>query len=261
MRFILVLGCSLWLAAASAAQPSIRVEAGDWGAASVQDIEAVLQSVADVMLPDFPAHRALRVVVRSSAGGPRVLASKSAHGEHQVLLNVRDTRWDQFAYQFAHELCHIVSNYDNLPIEGRAHQWFEEAVCEAVSVVALQRLAVQWQHAAPHPGWAGYAPAFADYARHLKHSEHRRLAGESMASWYGRHAHQMARDPYLRHKNQVVAAALVALFQTGGLQAVGHLNVQAAGASSFDAYLAAWHDCCPESQRPLVREVIELFRT
>ena len=263
VRLILVLVSSLWLASAPASQPSIRVEAGDWGTASAQDIEAVLRSVAAVMLPEFPRQAGVRVVVRASTAGPRVLAMKSSDGEHQVLLNVRDPRWDQFAYQFSHELCHIVSNYDEREIDAaRSHQWFEEAVCEAVSIVTLQRLTVRWQEAPPHAGWASYAPAFAEYAQQLMNSQHRYLlAGTSLAAWYRQHEDEMERDPYLRQKNELIATALLDLFQTAGLQAVGYLNVDTHDAHGFAGYLEAWYDCCPEAQRPLVRRVIELFRT
>ena len=263
VRLILALVSTLWLATATASQPSIRVEAGDWGSASAPDIEAVLRSVAEVMLPEFPHQAGVHVVVRASAAGPRVLAVKSANGEHQVLLHVRDTRWDQFAYQFSHELCHIVSNYDERAVSpARSHQWFEEAVCEAVSILTLQRLALRWQQAAPHAGWAPYAPAFAEYAERLMSSHHRYLpGGTSLATWYGQHGDELERDPYLRQKNELIATALLDLFQTAGLQAVGYLNVDTHDAHGFVEYLEAWHDCCPEAHRPLVRRVIELFRT
>ena len=263
MRLVLALVSSLWLATAVASPASIRVEAGDWGSASVQDIEAVLRSVADVILPEFPRQAGVRMVVRASTAGPRVLAAKSLNGEHQVLLNVRDPRWDQFAYQFSHELCHIVSNYDERGIGAeRSHQWFEESVCEAVSIVTLQRLAVRWQQAAPHTGWASYAPAFGEYAQRLMSSQHRHLrAGTSLATWYRQHGDEMERDPYLRQENELIATALLDLFQTTGLGAVGYLNVDTHDAQGFIGYLQAWYDCCPDAQRPLVRRVIELFRT
>jgi hypothetical protein len=186
-------------------------------------------------------------VVRASTAGPRVLAEKSLRGEHQVLLNVRDTRWDQFAYQFSHELCHIISNYDRRELaDTREHQWFEEAVCEAVSVVALQRLAVKWEHRAPHEGWGSYAAAFDAYARRLLASKHRHVAG-TLAAWYGENAPQLERNPYLREKNDVRATRLVELFQSEGLQAIGYLNAAPRAGSSFEAYLGSWRDCCPRS--------------
>lgn len=80
-------------------QISIRVKSGEWGTARVQDIEAVLKSVVGVLLPYFPQRASERVVVSFSRQGPRVLLDRLPDRSHQVLLNVQDTRWDQFAYQ------------------------------------------------------------------------------------------------------------------------------------------------------------------
>ena len=239
---------------------------GDWGAASREDIGAVLASVAGVLLPDFPQYASVRINVVAGRNGPRVLEEKTAEGAYQIELDVRDARWDQFAYQFSHELCHIVSNYDRREIGAlageRPHQWFEEAVCEAVSLVTLDRLAVRWQHAAPHRGWASYAPAFRQYAEALLRDGHRHLpAGTSLAVWYGENAARMERDPYLRQKDELVATALLDIFMAGGLSSIGYLNLAHHSQDGFAAYLAAWYDCCPEAQRAQLRRLMALFET
>ena len=262
-KLALLAACAC-LSTATVAGPSIRVQAGDWGAASVQDIEAVLDSVAEVLLPDFPQHASVRIVVRRTAGGPRVLADKTADGAHQVLLDVRDARWDQFAYQFSHELCHIVSNYDHREIADasalRPHQWFEETLCEMVSLVTLDRLASAWQRSAPHSGWESYAPAFRRYADRLRQAGHRRLS-TSFAAWYRANGTDLERDPYLRDRNEFAASAMLELFQStpDSLRAIGYLNLAAPSRERFADYLAAWYDCCPEAHRPLVQRLMALF--
>lgn len=248
------------------ARPSIQVQAGDWGAASVQDIETVLNSVADVLLPYFPRHASVRIAVAFSEAGPRVLAEKSADGAHQVLLNVQDTRWDQLAYQFSHELCHIVSNYDHREIglapASRSHQWFEETLCEVVSIVALNRLESSWRESPPHAGWAGYAPAFRRYAQRLLNDEHRHLSPAiSITAWYRENERPLESNPYLRKKNELAATALLELFEAtpGSLEAIGYLNLESPSQEGFAAYLASWYDCCPESHRPFVLRLMSLF--
>jgi hypothetical protein len=261
-----------WVVAslASAASPvagrlSVQVQPGDWGDANVRDIESVLNSVADVLAPYFPRHASARVVVEYSEAGPRVLARKSSGEAHLVLLNVRDRRWDQLAYQFSHELCHIFSNYDGRPMGAEAapreHQWFEETLCEAVSLVTLNRLAASWKESPPHTGWEGYAPAFREYALRLLKAEHRRMPQESLADWYLRHQAALEGNPYLREKNEQLAASLLDLFEgtPGSLEALGYLNLEAPSKQGFAAYLAAWYDCCPEQHRQVVRRLISLF--
>jgi hypothetical protein len=254
---------SAWATESTVPGLSIEVQPGDWGDAHVRDIQAVLSSVAAVLQPYFARHSARRIVIRASNTGPQVLARKSADGAHLVLLNVRDRRWDQFAYQFAHELCHIFSNYDQRPIgDARAHQWFEEALCEAVSLVTLDRLASKWQQSPPRTGWEDYAPAFREYAARLRAAPHRVLpAWQSVSDWYGQQSESLAADPYQREKNETLATALVELLEStpGALEAIAYLNIEAPARGGFDGYLAAWYECCPEQHRPFIRRLMLLF--
>lgn len=244
----------------------IEVQNGNWGDASVRDIQVVLDTVASVLAPHFPRHASTRVVVGHSSAGPRVLARKSSGGAHVVLLNVQDRRWDQFAYQFSHELCHIFSNYDQRPIShdpaSREHQWLEETLCEAVSLVALDRLSSSWKDSPPHAGWESYAPAFREYAQRLSSAAHRRLPPEeSLAGWRQRHQAELELNPYLREKNELLATSLLEVFDTtpGSLEAIGYLNLEAPANADLAAYLAAWHDCCPPAHRPFVVRLIALL--
>jgi hypothetical protein len=251
----------------SASRIAIHVEQGDWGTARTQDIETVLTSVADVFLPYFPQRASSRVRVASSRQGPRVLLEKSPDGAYLVLLNVQDTRWDQFAYQFSHELCHIFSNSEHREMSGdvvaRDHQWFEEALCEAVSLFTLKQLASSWEHSPPYPHWKDYAPAFREYAERLSGEQHRYLPlGKSVAGWYAENREVLGSSPYLREKNEFLATQLTALLEKapGSLGAIGYLNLERSSFSkSFEAYLESWYSCCPEDIRDFAMRVISLF--
>src|SRR5258708_3552977 len=152
----------LGLSIGARARPLIQVQAGGWGAASTQDIEAVLNSVADVVIAHFPRHASSRILVGYSNAGPRVLQRKTSDGAFQVLLDVSDARWDQFAYQFSHELCHIVSNFEQRDVGAepgsRSHQWFEEPLCEVLSLVTLNPLSLTWQNSPPPALWPDSPP-------------------------------------------------------------------------------------------------------
>lgn len=245
----------------------IRVEAGDWGNAHPRDIEAVLTMVADTLLPSFPQHAAEHVSVAYSAAGPSVLLEKSSDGAHRVFLNAQDARWDQFTYQFSHELCHIFTNHEHREIAPgvvtRDHQWFEEALCEAVSLVALERMATRWERSPPHPGWQGYASAFGEYAQQLRNEQHRRLApDETLAQWFAANREVLERNPYLRQKNELLAVKLLLLMEAvpDGLEAIGYLNAEpSAPAESFAAYLESWYSCCPPRHRAFVSQVMALL--
>lgn len=246
---------------------AIHVQIGDWGTAQTQDIEKVLGSVADVLLPYFSQRASDRIVVQYSRQGPQVLFEKSGGGAYRVFLSVQDTRWDQFAYQFSHELCHIFTNFEHREPgrDGsiRGHQWFEETLCEAVSLFALNRLASTWERSPPFPGWNDYAPTFRDYARRLLSAEHRRLPpNESIAAWYRENREDLGRNPYLREKNEQLAVRLLPLLENapGSLKSIAYLNLEKSiSPGSFKAYLESWYRCCPEEYRPFISQVITLF--
>jgi hypothetical protein len=244
----------------------IAVERGNWGSARPQDIQLVLGSVADMLVAHFPQRASKRITVQPGGQGPKVLFEKSSAGEYRVLLNVRDTRWDQFAYQFSHELCHILTNFEQRKVDGdvatRDHQWFEETVCEAVSLSSLARLASIWKDSPPYPGWNDYAPAFAQYAERLLSADHRRLpADQSLTDWYRANREELARNPYLREKNEHLAVGILPLLESrpNTLGAIAYLNLDAAPGQSFSAYLEAWLRCSPEQYRAFIQDIMSLL--
>lgn len=254
-------------AAAHSANLAIQVEDGDWGNAPRRDIETVLNSVADALLPNFPQRADSRVTVGRGTQGPVVLLDRSADGAYRVLLDVNGARWDQLAYQFSHELCHVFTNFEHRALDAatidRDHQWFEETLCEAVSLATLDRLAVRWAESPPHPAWRNYAPAFREYAQQRLAERHRQLPeGETIEHWLAANREAMERDPYLREKNELLAARLLPLLEgtPGAFEALGYLNAaNAAPPPGLPAYLATWYDCCPPAQRPFVAQVIALL--
>jgi hypothetical protein len=245
----------------------IQVTAGDWGSARESDIEAVLNSVAAVLGPYFPQRASTRVQVAFSAVGPRVLLDTASGGTHIVLLSARDTHWAQFSYQFAHELCHIFANYEhslgNANADLRAHQWFEESLCETVSIVTLNAMATRWELAPPYEQWRSYAPAFRDYVQQLLAEEHRRLPPDrTLAQWLNEHQAELEANPYLRDRNEVVASQLLALLDgaPGALAAIAFLNLAPQSAhGSLGAYLATWRSNSPEGSREFIDRVVTLF--
>jgi hypothetical protein len=248
---------------------SIRVIPGGWGAADEGDITRVLTLVASVLAPAFPHHAGDTIEVAYSSAGPHAMFERQPDGAYRVYLDVQDTRWDQFAYQFSHEYCHVVTN-----VEQRAHQsaalrgtqWFEEAMCEAVSLLALDRVAVRWGIAPPEPEWRGYASAFRDYARLLNGQAHRRLpSGASLREWYASNRVNLQFDPYQRGKNELVASALFDWLRSSddALEAIGYLGVSGlradGGGPRFAAYLERWRVSSPERLRNTIMRVPALF--
>lgn len=195
---------------------TIHVEGDGWGNAGHDEIEAVLYAVADQLVTHPAAVFDQPIVVTHAQGSPVTLYQRGPRGEYLVRLSSRDRRWAQYAYQFGHELCHIMSNYaahDAKRVVKR-NQWFEEALCETAALYVLRSMADAWQRDAPSASWEDYAPVLRTYAERLIAEPHRHLpAGFGPSRWLNANLDRLARDPYQRHYNEVVATLLLPLFE------------------------------------------------
>lgn len=268
----------LWLSAYAAAQPAgtavsragerdakprveIRVLEGGWGEARTEDIETVLRSVAAVLLEHFPGRRLHPILVAHSDPHPLTLFERGPRGEYQVRLSARGQYWAHYAYEFAHELAHILSNYEHYASFGAitANQWFVEALCEAASLYALKRLALVWEVSPPRPDWRAHAQAFRQFAERFFNERHRRLPPDtSLAAWFEKKERDLRQNPYLRDRNEVVANVLLPLFEKNPeiWQAIAYLPATGA---SFRDYLFAWRANAPKDCRDFITYVMVLF--
>jgi hypothetical protein len=245
--------------------PAIQVLEGGWGNAYTEDIEAVLHSVASELGRYFPGWSPMKLVIKHSEKGPLTLYQKGPKGEYLILLSARDRRWAQYAYQFSHELCHVLSNYDHSETNNRtrSNQWFEEALCEAAALFTLGRMAITWESNPPFPHWRDYAQVLRHYAERLAGEAHRRLPHDTMlVEWYAANQEALRDDPYLRDKNEVCANMMLALFERSPEHwaAIGYLNRDSAALTgSLSGYLQSWHRAAPGEHRAFIAQVIGLF--
>lgn len=244
----------------------IRIAPGGWGSTQVEDLQVVLDAVAAELGSRFPG-RALGAIHVVPGAGPLVLFERDAAGAYVVELSARNARWFQFVYQFAHELCHIYSNFDNKDQgpEGRANQWFEETVCETAALYTLRALSEGWSQRPPEDRWRPHAAALRSYADYFLNEPHRRLAPtHAFSAWFRENQAALFSNPYFRDKNEVVANLLLPLFEHDPRSwgAIGYLNYERTHArKGFPDFLRAWHDACPEEYRPVVSEIMALFES
>lgn len=264
---LLVALCSLsWMrpaaanaGAVSASGVTIRVDGAGWGSAERDEIETLLVAVTDVLVSD-PAQQALSapIVVTYAPGSPVTLFERGPAGEYQVHLSARNRHWAQYAYQFGHELCHVMSNFELRAGDAarKRNQWFEEAVCEAAGLFALRSMALRWQTAAPYSTWQDYAPALRAYADRLVTEPHRQLPeGVSPGNWLQARLETLGRDPYHRDDNEVVANLLLPLFERAPEQwaALHYLNLHPADAvADLPEYLRNWRSSAPHEHQHFI---------
>jgi NitT/TauT family transport system substrate-binding protein len=241
----------------------ITVREGGWGNANTRDIRDVLVAVARELQERIPGRPLAPIVVSHSTRAPISLYERGPRGEYQIQLTARDDRWAGYVYEFAHEFCHVLGNYDRHPHfqAASAHQWFEEALCEVSSLYTLERFAAEWQFAPPSPRLQAYAQELQASADRFLAEKHRRLPpGQTLAAWYAENAQRLSSGAYDRDRNEVVATLLLPLFEENPelWEALGYLNLDAPG-GSFKDYLHNWRDNAPPELRDSISYVMALF--
>lgn len=242
---------------------SIRVLGGGWGGPSAEEIEPVLYAVADELLTRIPAKLTTPIVVTHTNRNPVALYDKGPNGEYQVQLHAAGRYWHRYVYEFAHELCHILSNYEAHADTTKHNQWFEETLCETASLHTLKSLARTWETAAPSAQFAAHAPALRRFADEIINEGHRRLPADTpLAAWLRENEAQLRKDPYLRDKNEVVANLLLPLFERNpeSLDALCYMNLGPGDAkNSLRDYLHNWYHNAPAEHRLFVAGILELL--
>ncbi len=241
--------------AAQAAAPEIRVVEGDWGGASASDIRKVLESAAGTLVPQFPGREFGTIEVSRGRENPITLFRRGPKGEFLVRLNVEGNHWAQFAYQFAHELGHILCRTGEQ--EDQTSKWLEETLCETASLFALRRMGETWTVRPPYPNWKGFAKSLTAYA-----DERLRKAatpeGTTLPDWFRAAEPLMRAQAELRDKNSIIAASLLPLFEKepARWEAVGFIPPGNPKEPRTTAqYLKAWRAAAPEKHRAFVGQI------
>jgi hypothetical protein len=236
----------------------IRVAADEWGDAAVADITKVLESAGGSLTGCVPGLDLPPIEVARSKATPIVLFQRGPKGEIRVQLNVEDRRWAQFAFQFGHEMGHIVCGYADYP---NPNKWFEETLCEAASLFVLGRMAEGWKTRPPYPHWKDYAGSLRQY-RDERTAKAGLPEGSTLAAWFRPKEPSLRKDGTQRELNLTMAAAILPLFEEAPERwaAVRTLNAVHGDASrSFADYLRDWSRSTPEPQRPIIAKIAERF--
>ena len=243
----------------------VVADVNGWGDATHVDIEHLLENAASHINGDLREPVVGTIGVRPSPeedSDPQLLIQYSRPGFACVRLNVRDTCWDQFVYQFVHEFCHVM--IDPHRPGGSNGQWLDEAFCEMASVYVLRRMSKRWVTQPPYPNWATYAPSLEAYAsRKMESSERQLPAGLSMAAWFSSVDDSLRRDPYQRDRNAVIAYKLLPIFEDSP-EAWNSVRCLPVGPSATvdnptHVHLQSWHDATDPRDKHIVESVMRLL--
>jgi hypothetical protein len=236
--------------------PDILVVRDGWEA-DRDTVRKVLESTAAELWQYFP-QRELKPLVVYPKGGPITLFRRGPCGEIVIRLNTGKTFWAQYAFQFAHEFCHVLCGYD---VDNHGNDWFEESLCELASIFVLRRMGQTWQTGPPFDHWKSFAPHLTSYAEDL--IEPCRLGdGKTLAEWYGQHAEGLRAPAASRDLNRVVAVALLPIFEESPehWEAVGHLNDASPDKPQpFAQFLADWRRHAPPKHHAFIGRIASQF--
>ena len=239
--------------------PEIRIISKKWGTGNHQDILAVLRSVAEIMFPLGGKPPYNSIWVSRSEQGPIVLYQRGKQGEYIVKLNTQDRFWCQYAFQFSHEIGHILCGYKD---GDASNLWFEETLGEVASLYALLRLEEAWKQSPPYPHWKDYAPEFTKYAEERIKKYENEIPSD-LTTWFRRNKQSLRNEPVDRPRNVSLAIRLLPLFDKfpEGWSACAFLNTKKSKTPrSFTSYMNDWYQSCPlQEQRDFVKKIATTF--
>ena len=237
---------------------NITVVGCDWGGARPSNIEVLLTDVACHLTRVFMEPPTGSIVVGATPHTddcPITLFRSSLEEPFTILLPARGRRWSQFAYQFSHELCHVLSDYERL--RDSRNKWFHEAICELASVFTIRRMVEAWPTRPPYPNWAGYSQSLASYAESCLAKDEGRVPGDTaLSAWLLSEEESQREDWRQRDKNAVVAYSLLPIFESEPTvwNAIRRLPDSSA---MFREYMLEWHKCVEPAEKPLVKRIMD----
>jgi hypothetical protein len=168
-----------------------------------------------------------------------------------IVVNVAARDWCKLAYQFGHELGHVLCNSwrwgDN---PHPPSQWLEESVAEAFSLRGLALLADSWEQDPPFPNDSAYGVAIRQYYADLRVGYYK-AAQVDLVDWLraGRPAYGSAA---YAPKGPAVAPILSELeWDKRGVQDLAALNRWPERTRLLlEEYLQRWQQSCKEINSP-----------
>jgi hypothetical protein len=270
-RLLSLLGAGLLLpwrtALARAISPSLTVLTaplqlgGAWGGSAPTDAAAVIGRMRNACLAGVALlsdHQPQKLRVDDGSGiTPSIWLHKEFPKTAWITVIVGDRDWCNLAYQFGHELGHVLCNSWAQDAKPRNPcQWIEETLVEAFSLRGLAVLADDWMHAPPFPNDAAYAGSIRTYRETLLAGYRTAARDQGVAAgfgaWFKTHESFLAEHGGLDAARGAVTTMLGLLEDPAAAAAdLGALNRwPGRSAVPLHDYLDLWEKSCAELNTP-----------
>lgn len=234
---------------------------GDWGGSLPQAAKHVVSRMRQVCLKDVPLlsdrqPEELRVDDHTS-GPPAIWLHDELPKTAWIIVDIGARDWCKLAYQFGHELGHVLCNSWRRDAKPQPPcQWLEESMVEAFSIRGLGLLAVSWAENPPFAGDAAFAKFITEYHDHL--IEQYRSAGgpgskDGFAAWFAAHRGALEQNGGVSLEKGPAILQMVTEYEAGAtsIADLGALN-RWPGRSGvpLEEYLSRWETSCAEIGAP-----------
>ena len=197
------------------------------------------------------------LVQNNSSGPPAIWLHDRPAKTAWIITDVAPLAWCQLAYQFGHELGHVLANsWEQDGISPPPCRWLEEALVEAFSLRGLAVLAESWAANPPFPGDNNYARAIQQYRQDMV-TKYQNLAREQgttdLTSWYRQEKPRLDNENGLGALEQAAVPPNLGLIEPEPvlIEDYGGLNrwPERTGVA-LPEYLRKWHYSCLQIGAP-----------
>jgi len=194
---------------------------------------------------------AILLIENHREGPPAIWLHRDQPDTASIILNVGAADWCKLAYQFGHELGHVLANSWQFSAKPQPPtQWLEEALVEAFSIRGLRLLADSWEQSPPFAGDEAFAGEIRQYRANLFETDKSdAVAGltSDAASWFHRNREQLDAGHAVPRGPAILG--ILAIYESGRpcIDDLGGLNRWPERTSlPIDDYVDRWKRSCTE---------------
>ncbi len=226
---------------------------GDWGGSPPDAAFRVVARVREValsgvrLLSDQQPDRLW--VDDHASGSPAVWLHDDPPTTAWIIVDIGARDWCKLAYQFGHELGHVLCNsWGKLANPQPPCQWVEEALVEAFSIRGLALLAASWEERPPFSGDAPFAASIRDYrARTIERYQRAPIPDGDLGRWLREYRSSLPQG--VSEAEGPAILAILAEFERdpGCVEDLGAVNRWPARTGlPLEDYVRAWQASCAE---------------
>jgi hypothetical protein len=231
--------------------------AGDWGHMLPRAADQVVERMRHACLDDIRLvsdRQPTRIRIdEHTSGPPAIWLHPDGSSLAWIIVDIGERDWSKLAYQFGHELGHVMAN------SWQPHakplppcQWLEEAMVEAFSIRGLARLAESWKQNPPFAGDNAFGNAIAQYRQNIvdRYTElgRQQQFSRDPSTWFTSHRAEIEL-PGLNPFAQAASMAILSQYERAPecVEALGALNRWPGRTGvAIDEYFHQWLASCAE---------------